>query len=57
VLTNLFINAKDAMPHGGQLRLKTGNIELRNDFKCICGNFRPGDYIVIEVVDSGIGMP
>jgi len=57
VLTNIFINAKDAMPNGGQLKITTGNVYLDDEFRCMCGHSHPGDYVRIEITDSGIGIP
>ena len=55
VLMNLFINASDAMPDGGELHLKTRNVssdEMTN------GPYKPkpGSYILLRVEDNGIGM-
>ncbi|MFC1493272.1 ATP-binding protein, partial [candidate division KSB1 bacterium] len=57
VLTNLFINAKDAMPNGGELLLKTSNIKIDTGISCLCGNAQSGNYVKIEVTDTGIGIP
>ncbi len=57
VLTNLLINAKDAMPNGGTLKLKTRNIIVKGSLKCLCGKAKPGKYVKIEVTDTGIGIP
>ncbi|MCP4723802.1 MAG: response regulator, partial [bacterium] len=57
VLTNLFINAKDAMPKGGILTLKTNNKKVETGINCLCGNSEPGEYVVVDVTDTGIGIP
>ncbi len=55
VLLNLAVNARDAMPSGGELRLSTRNISIEpagNDE----ASLSPGDYIVLSVGDTGEGM-
>jgi signal transduction histidine kinase len=55
VYLNLFVNAWEAMPQGGKLKLKTVNISLQPDFVKPYGvDF--GRYIKVTVSDSGIGM-
>ncbi len=54
-LLNLVINARDAMPHGGQLRITVGNAEV-GDAEAD-DELRCGDYVVLAVTDSGTGMP
>ncbi|HMK90665.1 MAG TPA: ATP-binding protein [Methylocystis sp.] len=53
-LLNLAINARDAMPHGGELRIATADRILAADQ--IEPNLDPGDYVEIEVTDTGVGM-
>jgi len=56
VIVNLVVNARDAMPEGGRLRISTANVEL--DAPRIPAGFdaRPGAYVAITVEDSGVGM-
>ena len=56
-LVNLAINARDAMPDGGKLTFATENIALDAPAGAARGVDRPGDYIVVEVTDTGTGIP
>jgi len=55
VLLNLYINAADAMPGGGDLKLKTMNTNYK-DIKDKVYNPKPGNYIALSVIDTGMGM-
>jgi PAS domain S-box-containing protein len=55
-LVNLAINARDAMPDGGKLRFRTGNLTL-GEHDAELGGLGPGDYVAIEVIDTGAGIP
>ncbi len=56
-LTNLAINARDAMPSGGRLLIQTRNTHLDKDYAAREPGLQAGEYVVIEVTDDGHGMP
>ena len=55
-LVNLAINARDAMPEGGKLTFATGNVTLGVPEAVARGVERAGDYVAIEVSDTGTGI-
>lgn len=57
VLLNLCVNARDAMPDGGQLRVSAQNQRLDAAAARVLPGAKPGVWIVIEVGDSGTGIP
>lgn len=57
ILVNLCVNARDAMPNGGVLTLQLENTRLDATFAGMHPESRPGNYVVIRVGDTGIGMP
>jgi CheY-like chemotaxis protein len=56
VLMNLCINARDAMPNGGMLRLSAVNLEVDENFARMEPKVRVGNYAVITVEDTGMGI-
>jgi len=56
VVVNLAVNARDAMPDGGKLTIRTYNVPTAASIRFREQGFRPGDYVMVEVADTGSGM-
>jgi len=56
VIMNLAANSRDAMLQGGQLVIRTGNVTGHESRQLDYQGFQPGDYVLIEVSDTGSGI-
>jgi CheY-like chemotaxis protein len=56
VVTNLVVNARDALPRGGVIRLATRNVSLGPEAAAVHADLPPGDYVRLDVADTGEGM-
>ncbi|HEX2380164.1 MAG TPA: PAS domain-containing protein [Methyloceanibacter sp.] len=56
VIINLAVNSRDAMPGGGKLTIRTANVDERESRELGSRQILPGEYVLIEVRDTGCGM-
>lgn len=56
ILVNLAANARDAMPHGGNLSIEVANTDLDQNYQVLHPPVIPGPYVMFAIADSGCGM-
>jgi two-component system cell cycle sensor histidine kinase/response regulator CckA len=57
VIVNLVVNARDAMPNGGKLAIRTANVPAAEVAAFACKGMPAADYVLVEVSDTGTGIP
>jgi len=57
IVMNLIINARDAMPKGGKIVINTSVLDVNPDMPDVPQYIIPGQYVVLTISDTGIGMP
>ena len=56
VIMNLVVNARDAMPGGGEIRIETEALRLTTELTRDRATLAPGNYVMVRVIDEGIGI-
>ncbi len=56
IITNLCINARDAMPDGGELTIRTRQVQIDRERITPSGRMMPGKYVMLSIHDTGIGI-
>jgi two-component system cell cycle sensor histidine kinase/response regulator CckA len=57
VVVNLAVNARDAMPNGGRLQLRTANVTAPESERFNAKGMPAADYVLVEITDTGTGIP
>jgi two-component system cell cycle sensor histidine kinase/response regulator CckA len=57
VLMNFCVNARDAMPAGGKLKIKVENVHIDENYARMNLEAKPGRFVVITIADTGVGIP
>jgi two-component system, cell cycle sensor histidine kinase and response regulator CckA len=56
-IVNLVVNARDAMPEGGTVAIRTSNVSFASARPIGTGVMPAGDYVLIDIADTGVGIP
>lgn len=56
VIMNLVVNARDAMPDGGKITIKTENVTIDKEYCTAFSYAQPGEFVCLSVADTGVGM-
>jgi CheY-like chemotaxis protein len=56
VIMNIVVNARDAMPHGGELQIETANVELDAEYASLHVDAAAGPHVMLAISDTGYGM-
>jgi PAS domain S-box-containing protein len=56
ILTNLVVNARDAIEENGNIKVSTHNVTLRKEIDTVHNTIEPGDYVMLSVKDNGSGI-
>src|ERR1700723_387181 len=56
VIMNLAVNARDAMPHGGKLTIKTAEVTCDEEYARSNPSLPMGEYVMLAISDTGVGM-
>lgn len=56
LITNLAVNARDAMPQGGRFVVRTASVEVEADAASVHAEARPGSFVCLSIADTGSGM-
>src|SRR5205814_2495284 len=55
-ILNVAVNARDAMPNGGDFTIETCNVEIGDDRAAHLPEIAPGPYVCVSVIDTGTGI-
>ena len=56
VIMNMVVNARDAMPEGGRIAIRTENVSVDKEYCHTHSEARPGEFMCVSVVDTGLGI-